>query len=162
MGRQTKDNLTVTAASEEETSDLAVRLAAQLLPGDILCLRGDLGAGKTTFTRALVAALGSPAPVSSPTFTLVHEYKGGRLPIWHVDAYRLRSADDTADIGLDEVFLTGEGLVVIEWPERIEAALPDDHLDITLRDTGGDTREITLIPHGPRWAGFSEKWPVKC
>lgn len=141
---------------------MAVRLAVQLRPGDVLCLRGDLGAGKTTFTRALVAALGSPASVSSPTFALVHEYKGGRLPIWHVDAYRLQSADDTADIGLDEVFLTGEGLVVIEWPERIEAALPDDHLDIAIRDTGGDTREITLIPHGPRWADFSENWPVKC
>ena len=157
-----KDNLSVTVSSEEETANLAMRLAAQLRPGDVVCLRGDLGAGKTTFTRALVAALGSPAPVSSPTFTLVHEYQGGRLLVWHVDAYRLRNADDTADIGLDEVFLTGEGLVVIEWPERIEAALPDDHLDIALRDTGGDTREITLRPHGPRWADFSENWTRIC
>lgn len=162
MDRQAKDHLSVIVTSEEETANVAVRLAAQLWPGDVLCLRGDLGAGKTTLTRALVAALGSPAPVSSPTFTLVHEYKGGCLPIWHVDAYRLRSADDTADIGLDEVFLTGEGVVVIEWPERIEAALPNDHLDIAIRDTGGDTREITLTPHGPRWASFPSDWTASC
>ena len=161
MDRQTKEILRVEITSEQQTADLAVGVARLLQPGDVRCLRGDLGAGKTTFTRALVAALGSPAPVSSPTFTLVHEYKGGRLPIWHVDAYRLRSADDTADIGLDEVFLMGEGVVVIEWPERIEAALPDDHLDIAIRDTGGNTREVTLTPNGPRWADFSADWAAQ-
>ncbi len=162
MNRPPKGQLLVTVASEQQTADLAVRLAALLRAGDVLCLRGDLGAGKTAFTRSLVAALDSPAPVSSPTFTLVHEYKGGRLPIWHVDAYRLRTADDTADIGLDEVFLIGEGIVVIEWPERIQAALPPDHLDIVLRDTGGDTREITLTPNGPRWADFPQEWNRVC
>jgi tRNA threonylcarbamoyladenosine biosynthesis protein TsaE len=156
MQPQTNDRLIEIVTSEEETAALAARVAALLRPGDVLCLRGDLGAGKTTFTRSLVAALGSSAPVSSPTFTLVHEYKGGLLPIWHVDAYRLRSADDTADIGLDDVFLSGEGVVVIEWPERIEGALPDDHLDITIQDTGGDTRTIHIFPHGPRWAMLSD------
>jgi tRNA threonylcarbamoyladenosine biosynthesis protein TsaE len=156
MNRKTKDLLTVNIGSEEETAALALRLAVLLRAGDVLCLQGDLGAGKTTFTRALVAGLGSPVPVSSPTFTLVHEYKGGRLPVWHVDAYRLRGADDTADIGLDEVFLAGEGVVVIEWPERVAGALPPDRLDIALRDTGGDTREITLTGHGSRWDVLSE------
>lgn len=161
MNPRTKDRLIVAVASEQQTADLAARLADLLRAGDVLCLRGDLGSGKTTFTRALVAALGSAALVSSPTFTLVHEYEGGRLPLWHVDAYRLRSADDTADIGLDEVFLTGEGIVVIEWPERIEAALPEDHLDLAIHDTGGDTREITLILHGPRWANFAQDWAAQ-
>jgi tRNA threonylcarbamoyladenosine biosynthesis protein TsaE len=161
MNRQTKDGIIVSVASEEQTAALAADLASLLRAGDVVCLRGDLGAGKTTLTRALAAELGSPAPVSSPTFTLVHEYKGGRLPIWHVDAYRLRGADDTADIGLDEVFLTGDGVVVIEWPERIEAALPHDHLDVGIRDTGGDTREITLSPNGPRWANISDDWAAQ-
>jgi tRNA threonylcarbamoyladenosine biosynthesis protein TsaE len=158
MDRQTNEVIRVSIASEEETAAVAVGIARLLRPGDVLCLRGDLGTGKTTFTRALVTSMGSPAPVSSPTFTLVHEYKGGRLPVWHVDAYRLRSADETVDIGLDEVFLIGEGIVVIEWPERIEAALPVDYLDIAIRDTGGDTREVTLKPNGPRWSDFSADW----
>jgi tRNA threonylcarbamoyladenosine biosynthesis protein TsaE len=158
MDRQTNEVIRISIASEEQTAAVAFRVAQLLRPGDVVCLRGDLGTGKTTFTRALVAGLGSPVPVSSPTFTLIHEYRGGRLPVWHVDAYRLRSADETVDIGLDEVFLIGEGVVVIEWPERIEAALPKDHLDIAIRDTGGDTRDVTLTPNGPRWTGFFADW----
>ncbi|MES2461298.1 MAG: tRNA (adenosine(37)-N6)-threonylcarbamoyltransferase complex ATPase subunit type 1 TsaE [Armatimonadota bacterium] len=158
MNRQTKDEFRAIITSEEETAAFGQALAKLLRAGDVVCLRGDLGAGKTTLTRALVAGMGSPAPVSSPTFTLVHEYRGGSLPIWHVDAYRLTGAQDTVDIGLEEVLLTGEGIVVIEWPERIEASLPDDRLDVSIRDTGGDTREIILTPKGPRWVEFSNQW----
>lgn len=141
----------VDVRSPEETAALAARLAALLQPGDVLCLSGDLGAGKTTFTRALVAALGSPAPVSSPTFTLIHEYHGGRLPVVHADAYRLRGPGDVPDTGLEEYLVEGAGVTVIEWPERIAAALPDERLDIALTDTGGDARQVRLTPHGERW-----------
>jgi tRNA threonylcarbamoyladenosine biosynthesis protein TsaE len=158
MDRPTNETFKVAITSEEQTAALASAVSEHLRAGDVICLRGDLGTGKTTFTRSLVAGLGSPARVSSPTFTLVHEYRGGRLPVWHVDAYRLRTPDDIADIGLDEVFLMREGVVVIEWPERIEAALPEDHLDISIHDTSGDTREIDFIPNGPRWTDFPKHW----
>jgi tRNA threonylcarbamoyladenosine biosynthesis protein TsaE len=134
------------------TEELAKHLASVLKPGDVLCLRGDLGAGKTTFTRALVAALGSPVPVSSPTFTLLHEYGGGRLPVYHADAYRLRSSGEAEDIGLWDYLERGDGVMILEWPERIEEALPADHLEISLEPgTEEEERLVTLTPYGPRW-----------
>lgn len=123
-----------------------------LRAGDVLCLRGDLGAGKTTFTRALVLALASPASVSSPTFTLIHEYGGGRLLIRHADAYRLRGSSDLDDIGLIEYMDRGDSVTIIEWPERIEDALPAERLDITLTPgEGEEERTLLLTPHGARW-----------
>ena len=143
-------NREIFAEDEEKTLQIAVCLAAQLRAGDVICLRGDLGAGKTTFTRGLVAGLNSPAAVSSPTFTLIHEYPGGRLPVYHVDAYRLRGAADAEAIGLEDYFLRGDGVIIIEWPERIEATVPEERLDITLAEDG-DGRRLTLAPHGERW-----------
>jgi tRNA threonylcarbamoyladenosine biosynthesis protein TsaE len=145
--------VTVTVSSEEETLTLAGRLAVLLRPGDVLCLHGDLGAGKTTFTRGLVRALGSPAPVSSPTFTLIHEYAGGRLPVVHADAYRLSGAAEAEDAGLGEYIERGDAVLVIEWPERIADLLPPDRIDVTLADRGGDSRAITLSAQGGRWTG---------
>lgn len=145
----------VSVSSEAETAAFARKLAGFLQPGDILCLSGELGAGKTTFTRALAAALGSPAAVSSPTFTLLHEYAGGRLPIWHADAYRLSGFQDAETIGLEEIFLQRRGVVIIEWAERIAEALPEDRLDIHIEDTGGDSRRITLTPRGARRINLS-------
>lgn len=109
---------------ETSTAALAAELARRLAAGDLVLLHGDLGAGKTAFVRALVAALGSPARVSSPTFTLIHEYRGGRLPVCHVDAYRLESPAEAAQIGLDDYF-DGAWVVAVEWPERLEGLLPD-------------------------------------
>lgn len=152
----------VDSISPEETAALAARIAAWLRAGDTLCLRGDLGAGKTTFTRALVAALGSAAPVSSPTFTLIHEYPGGRLPVYHADAYRLRGPRDVPDTGLEEYMGRGDGVTVIEWPERIEEALPADRLDITLEDTGEESRRITLTPRGDDWKARLAKEEPTC
>ena len=123
-----------------------------LRAGDVLCLRGDLGTGKTTFTRALVHALGSRAPVSSPTFTLIHEYAGGRLLVRHADAYRLRGSSDLDDIGLLEYMERGDSVTIIEWPERIEDALPAERLDITFTPGAGDEeRTLLLAPQGARW-----------
>jgi len=145
--------------SPEETQAIAARLATLLRPGDILCLRGDLGAGKTTFTRGLVAALGAPAAlVTSPTFTLLHEYHGGRLPVLHADAYRLTEAVDLDSIGLGEEMARGEAVVVLEWPERVESALPDERLDIALEETGEEGRRITLTGRGARWVRLADEW----
>ncbi len=119
-------------------------LSARLGAGDVLCLCGDLGAGKTTFTRFLVKALGSPAPVSSPTFTLVHEYLGGRVPIAHIDCYRLGSEDEFLDAGLGEYLDSGVWLTLVEWPERIESLLPENKITVQLTETGPESREITI------------------
>ena len=148
-------NRAIFAGNEEQTRRIALRLAALLRPGDVICLRGDLGAGKTTFTRWLAAGMGSPALVSSPTFTLIHEYAGGRLPIYHADAYRLRGPAEAEQIGLEDYLLRGDGVTIIEWPERIEAILPPERLDITLEEEG-DGRRLTFAPHGKRWENIGD------
>jgi len=151
--------VTIETDSPETTQAAAARLSALLRPGDVLCLRGDLGAGKTTFTRGLVAALGAPAQlVTSPTFTLLHEYRGGRLPVLHADAYRLTGPADLEGIGLAEEMARGEAVTVLEWPERVEAALPAERLDIALEEAGDDRRHLTLTGSGVRWSGLAADW----
>ncbi len=131
--------------SLEGTNKAARWLAEHLEPGALVFLSGDLGAGKTTFTRALAAALGSPALVSSPTFTLVHEYDGGRVPIIHMDAYRLASGAEWEAAGLAE-YLEGHNVVLIEWAELIADALPEQCWRVTLTDTGPESRRIHISP----------------
>ena len=109
--------------SPAETIALARTLAATLRRGAVLALSGDLGAGKTHFVKGLAAGLGTAASVTSPTFTLLHEYPGGRLPLYHFDFYRLDDADEALRIGLDE-YLDGDGACVIEWAEKFPALLP--------------------------------------
>ena len=111
-----------TTTSEQETAEVSRALAAELKAGDVLLLSGDLGAGKTAFVRGLAEGLGvEPGEVSSPTFTLVHEYRGGRLTLYHVDLYRLdRAATD--DLGLDELGVA-DGVLAIEWPDRLTHTL---------------------------------------
>ncbi len=135
---------------EAETIAVAERLAPLLRPGDLLLLRGDLGAGKTTFTRGLARGVGSSALVSSPTFTLIHEYDGGRLPLVHVDAYRLTNAADAESTGLAEYLQRGESVAIIEWPERIEAMLSSDRMEIELEEYA-DGRLVTLTAKGESW-----------
>jgi tRNA threonylcarbamoyladenosine biosynthesis protein TsaE len=128
------------SSSEAETREVAAGLARELEPGAVVLLSGDLGAGKTAFVRGLAEGLGlDPADVTSPTFTLVHEYSGGRLPLIHVDLYRLEAAD-LAEIGLDED-LAVAGIVAVEWPERLTRQIPGA-IRIRIDDTGGDSREI--------------------
>ena len=113
--------------SEDETAALAQTLATTLRRGDIVLLSGNLGAGKTAFVRGLAAGLGiDPESVSSPTFTLVHEYGGGRLKLYHVDLYRLKKAA-TDDLGLEEMG-ANDGVLAIEWPDRLAHALPQARL----------------------------------
>lgn len=140
LGRRAVDFSVDSLAGTEET---ARWLAKRLDPGAVVGLSGDLGAGKTTLTRALVAALGSLAAVSSPTFTLVHEYLDGLVPIIHMDAYRLTSAAEWEDAGLAE-YLDGKNIVLIEWPEKIEGALPRSRWRVMLTETGLESRTITI------------------
>jgi tRNA threonylcarbamoyladenosine biosynthesis protein TsaE len=117
-------------AGPEHTHDFAAALAAVLVDGDLLVLTGDLGAGKTCFTQGLGRGLGIDDRITSPTFTLANRYHG-RLTLHHLDVYRLESAAETLDLGLDELF--EDGVTVIEWGDKIEDALPEDRLVITLR-----------------------------
>ena len=137
--------------SAAETRALAARLGAMLEPGDTLCLVGDLGAGKTTFTQGLALGLGLPAdePVNSPTFTLVSEHPGGRVPLYHFDVYRLPDSSGLYDLAFDE-YLSGDGVVVIEWADKITDALPPDRLDIALSADGPDTRQVGVTAQGRR------------
>jgi tRNA threonylcarbamoyladenosine biosynthesis protein TsaE len=134
---------THTSTSEIETRAVAAALASRLRPGDVLLLHGDLGTGKTAFVRGLAAGLGiDPDDVTSPTFTLVHEYRGGRLPIVHVDLYRV-DGTDLDDIGLDEA-LARAGIVAIEWAERLTWA-GTEAIRVQISDRGGDVREIVIV-----------------
>lgn len=127
----------------QETLDLGRRMAALLRRGDVLALAGDLGAGKTHFTKGLAEGLGVEGDVTSPTFTLIHEYPGGRLPLFHIDLYRLEDADEALGIGLDD-YLEGDGVTVIEWADKFKTLLPPGVRWVRFRILDGDNREITL------------------
>lgn len=134
----------VQTGSEDETLAVARDLAAHLKPGDIVRLSGDLGAGKTAFVRGLAVGLGIDADaVSSPTFSLVHEYRGGRLALYHADLYRLNDAT-TEDLGLEEQRVA-DGVLAIEWPDRLTHALPGA-IEVEMEVTGDTTRRITVVP----------------
>ena len=135
------------SGSEAETRAIASRLAAQLAAGTVILLTGDLGTGKTAFVKGLAEGLGVSAyDVTSPTFTLVHEYRGGRLPLVHIDLYRLEKAD-MEDIGVDED-LVSTGVTALEWAERLSRPV-GEAIRVEIRDTGGDSREITIRAPGP-------------
>lgn len=138
--------------SVEETEQLATQLAKLLSPPDILTLEGDLGAGKTTFTKALAKGLGVTRTVNSPTFTIVKHYVGD-YPLNHLDVYRLADSDE--DLGWDELFY-GEAISVIEWAHLIQEDLPTERLEITLVHKGDDTRIIRLHPIGKRYEKICE------
>lgn len=131
-------------SSPAETEQLGQRLARHLSPGQIIALRGGLGAGKTAFTRGLARGLGIQEPVTSPTYTIVNEYLSGRMPLFHFDMYRLLSSDDLFDIGWED-YLTRDGLCVVEWSERVADALPQP-ITVTLEPLPGqdDCRRITI------------------
>jgi tRNA threonylcarbamoyladenosine biosynthesis protein TsaE len=136
------------------TRALAERLAAVARPGDLLCLVGDLGAGKTQFAKGFAVGLGITDVVSSPTFVLMAEYEG-RLPLFHIDLYRLDDAADALAGGLlDE--RQAEGVVLVEWAERLGSALPVARLDVVIDGTGDDPRRISLRSADPGCARYLE------
>ena len=123
--------------SVEETWQLARRLAAELRPGDVVCLEGDLGAGKTTFTQGLAAALGVEGRVTSPTFCLVQEHRGNGVLLVHMDLYRLRGEDDVVAIGWED-YLADGAILVVEWPERAGSLIPAEARRVTFTHLDGD------------------------
>jgi tRNA threonylcarbamoyladenosine biosynthesis protein TsaE len=135
---------TFLAASEEETLRLGKLLADVLPAGTVVALVGTLGAGKTRLVQAVAGALGVPREeVTSPTFVLMNEYVGGRLPVYHFDAYRLRDEDEFLELGPEEYF-DGPGLTFVEWADRVENCLPTDFLRIEIEVTGDTQRRFTI------------------
>ena len=128
--------------SPAETEAIGAALGKILTPGTVIAYRGDLGAGKTAFTRGLAKGLGCREIVTSPTYTIVNEYLGGRLPLFHFDMYRLRSSDDLFDIGWDD-YLDRGGICAVEWSDNVEDAM-EDAICITIEKLGEDSRQITL------------------
>ncbi len=133
----------------EDTRALGAALAAVVRPGDLLVLTGPLGAGKTALTQGLGAALGVTEPVTSPTFVIARVHRGGRLPLVHVDAYRLGGVADVDDLDLDAS--TEESVTVVEWGAGLVERLADEHLEVRLDRRDDDVRTAALVPGGPGW-----------
>ena len=131
-----------TTNSPAETEAIGAALGKILNPGTVLAYRGDLGAGKTAFTRGLARGLGCTDIVTSPTYTIVNEYLGGRLPLFHFDMYRLRSSDDLFDIGWDD-YLDRNGICAVEWSENVEDAM-ENAICVTIHKTGEESRRIEI------------------
>lgn len=144
--------MTFVTHSPAETERLGEKLAEKLTPGAVLAYRGELGAGKTAFTRGLARGLGCKETVTSPTYTIVNEYLGGRLPLFHFDMYRLASSDDLWDIGWED-YLDREGVCAVEWSENVQDAM-ENAVTVTIEKLGETTRRIT-IEGGQGYADFS-------
>ncbi|NBD24435.1 tRNA (adenosine(37)-N6)-threonylcarbamoyltransferase complex ATPase subunit type 1 TsaE [Paenibacillus glycinis] len=141
-----------TVEDESGTVLLAETLAGWAMPGTVLALDGDLGAGKTRFSQAYAKGIGVPGIVNSPTFTIIKEYKGERLPLYHMDVYRL-SEPEADELGLDDYFF-GDGVTIVEWASLIEALLPPERLQIYIAHLGGEARRIAITGIGPRYAAW--------
>ena len=136
-------NQTYNVASVEETWTVARQFAAELKPGDIVCLEGDLGAGKTTFTQGLAAALGVKGRVTSPTFCIVQEHRGERNFLVHMDLYRLNGEDDVVAIGWEDYLAEG-AILAVEWPERAGGLIPPDARHVRFRHLGEEKRKVAI------------------
>ena len=130
----------------EETFEIGKQLGMEAKPGEVYCLDGDLGVGKTVFTQGFASGLGITEPVNSPTFTIVQQYEEGRLPLYHFDVYRIGDVEEMDEIGYEDCFY-GEGVCLIEWSTLIQEILPEDAIHITIEknlEKGFDYREITV------------------
>ena len=134
--------------SPKETMALAERFAALLRPGDVVAYTGDLGAGKTAFTRGIARGLGIPEGVTSPTFTIVNEYEGGRLPLFHFDLYRLGDPEELFDIGWEDYLARG-GVCAVEWSENVADALEDEPIRVDIRRGEHDGQRVISIRNAP-------------
>ena len=141
----------VITSSAAETASLGRRLGTLLGPGDFVALTGDLGTGKTEFSRGVAAGIGvkEATPITSPTFTLLNSYQG-RLPFYHFDLYRLAGAGDILELGFEEYFY-GDGACLVEWAERLQGEMPGDRLTVTFSHEGDDSRRLLFEPHGMRY-----------
>jgi len=148
---------TITVTSPESTMQIGEQLGQLVQAGDLLLLDGDLGAGKTTLTKGLAKGLGIIGNVKSPTFTLIREYRQGRVPLYHMDVYRLEDGG-AEDLGLDEYF-DGDGVSVVEWSELIADLLPANYLRVAIsrNDIADDQRVITFTPEGTHYQQLVEQ-----
>lgn len=153
------DELNIISHGEDQTRRYGVKLGALLQAGDVICLSGDMGAGKTVFSSGIGIGWGSKYPVTSPTFNLVHVHKRekDRQQLYHLDCYRLESARDTYAIGMDDM-LDGLGILIIEWPERIASALPEERLWIELRALDGTRRNLILEGNSPHYLDLIKRF----
>lgn len=142
----------ITTHSDVETIAVAQNIESEKFPNMVICLNGDLGSGKTVFTKGFAHALGIDE-ITSPTFTIIKEYNRGELPLYHMDVYRLE--DSSEDIGIEEYFNKG-GVTIIEWSNIIEDILPEERLDIKIKITGENTRVLVLTPHGEDYVRICE------
>lgn len=141
--------------SREDTFNLGRQLGEKARAGQVYCLDGDLGVGKTVFTQGFARGLGIEAPVASPTFTIVQQYDEGRLPLWHFDVYRIGDISEMDEIGWEDCFY-GEGVCLVEWSSRIEELLPEDAIHITIEkdlERGFDYRRIAVEGPGQEEEG---------
>ncbi|NLC77046.1 MAG: tRNA (adenosine(37)-N6)-threonylcarbamoyltransferase complex ATPase subunit type 1 TsaE [Clostridia bacterium] len=150
--------------SSAETQQLGRTLGQLLQPGDVLVVSGELGAGKTTFVQGIAAGMGIEAQVTSPTFTIIHEYQGDEYPLYHIDAYRLEGAAEIDELGLEDYFY-GDGVTAVEWAEKIEGQLPPDYLYVKLEKMPAhpDHRRIRIGEEGSgTYAGLIEELRQVC
>lgn len=141
-----KEKLVRETRSDAETEAFAGELAAKAVPGTVICLDGDLGTGKTVFARGFARGLGITEPIVSPTFTILHGYEGGRLPLWHFDVYRIEEPEEMEEIGYEDCFY-GDGVSLVEWASLVPEIIPEDAVRVTLRkdpEKGFDYRKITV------------------
>ncbi|MBQ4087983.1 MAG: tRNA (adenosine(37)-N6)-threonylcarbamoyltransferase complex ATPase subunit type 1 TsaE [Clostridia bacterium] len=131
------------SAGADDTQRIAAEIAGTISPGAVLCLRGEMGAGKTVFTTGLCRALGVSDYVTSPTFTVVNEYDGDAFRVYHFDMYRIEEEDELLEIGFEE-YVSAGGVCVIEWPQNVEGALPKHRTEITIEKCGENERKITV------------------
>lgn len=146
--------------NEEDTLRMGKCLAAPLFSGAFVALFGDLGAGKTTLTRAIAAGLGIPDGILSPTFTIVREHESGKLPLYHFDAYRLSSSNELYDTGFQDYIVKG-GVIVMEWCENVCDALPKDRLEVHLSGSGNAVRSLRFAAYGTQHAALLSQFITK-
>ena len=145
----------VTTYSEEETIELAQNIESENFPNMVICLQGDLGSGKTVFTKGFAKALQVEEEITSPTFNIIKEYNSGELPLYHMDVYRLDGKVE--DLGIEEYY-TRDGITIIEWADMIPDYLPEKRLDIRIKNSSEDENKRTIImtPHGKKYEEVCE------
>ena len=144
----------VVTYSEEETIELAQNIESEKFPNMVICLEGDLGSGKTVFTKGFAGAMAVQEDITSPTFNIIKEYEGGEMKLFHMDVYRF--GDIKQDIGIPEYF-TKKGVCIIEWSDLIEDILPKNRLDIRIKIIDENTRQFIIIPRGNKYEDLCER-----